>query len=269
MPELPEVESLRIYLVECDVIGRTFTSFEADWPGIENTVDGAGGLSKLPGRKIRSIGRIGKNLLVNLDQGVLWLHMGMTGRLGVMLPHDERMKYARTVFYLDDERRIELDDPRRWAGVRLEDSADDIVSGLGPDALDAAFSLDLLHERIANRRAPIKSLLLDQSIVAGIGNIYADEALHRSGISPARPANKITHDELATLHRSIRVTLTQALRFIVDHPDEQGRPYIVDAYDDRMRLRRKKSSVCPDCETDLQTQKLGGRTAYYCPECQA
>lgn len=268
MPELPEVESLRIYLVESEIVGRTFTSVEADWPGIEKTVDRAGGLSDLPGRKVRSIGRVGKNLLLNLDRGVLWLHMGMTGRLGVMQPHEERMKYSRTVFYLDDERRIELDDPRRWAGVRLEDSADDIVRGLGPDALDAAFSLNELRDRIANRRAPIKSLLLAQSIVAGIGNIYADESLHRSGISPSRPANKVNDDELATLHRSIRVTLTQALRYIVDHPDEHGRPYIVDAYDDRMRLHRKKGSVCPDCGTELLTQKLGGRTAYFCPRCQ-
>jgi formamidopyrimidine-DNA glycosylase len=268
VPELPEVESLRLYLVEQEVVGCTVTDVQADWPGIESTVDGMGGLSGLPGRRITGTSRTGKNLFVKLDRGILWMHMGMTGRLAVMRPDEEPMKYARTTFYLDDERRIELDDPRRWAGVRLEESADSILDGLGPDALDGKFTLEYLREHIGARRAPVKSLLMDQSVVAGIGNIYADEALHRSGISPSRPANKITDDELAALHRAIRVTLTQALRYIVDHPDAHGRPYIVDAYDDRMRLRRKKGSNCPDCGAELQTKKFGGRTAYFCPRCQ-
>jgi formamidopyrimidine-DNA glycosylase len=268
MPELPEVESLRLYLVEQGIPGRTVTEVQADWPGIESTVDGMGGLSALPGRRVTSITRTGKNLFLKLDRGVLWLHMGMTGRLAVMRPEQEPLKYARTVFYLDDERRIELDDPRRWAGVRLEESADAILNGIGPDALDARFTLDELRSRVGARRAPIKSLLMDQSVVAGIGNIYADEALHRAGIHPSRPANRISDDELAALHRAIRATLTHALQYIVRHPDADGRPFIVDAYDDRMRLPRKKGAKCPDCGTPLGTQKFGGRTSYFCPKCQ-
>lgn len=269
MPELPEVESLRLYLVSQHLVGRTVVSVEADWPGIENSEDGQGGLSKLPGRKFQGFSRTGKNLIAKLDHGVLWLHMGMTGRLAVMHPGEEPHKYARVTFYLDDERRIELDDPRRWAGVRLEESEENVLSGLGPDALDADLSEDEFVERVKKKRSPIKAVLMDQSVVAGVGNIYADESLHRVGIHPATRANQISEDQLKQLRSAVRTTLLQALRYIVDHPDDHGRPYIVDAYDDRMRLRRKKGSECPDCSAELQTQKIGGRTSYFCPQCQA
>ena len=268
MPELPEVESLRLYLIDQRVVGRTITDVVADWPGIENTEDGAGGLAQLPDRAITGVGCVGKNLLVALDSGVLWLHMGMTGRLAVMHPDEEPMRYARTTFYLDDERRIELDDPRRWAGVRLLTLDAEIVDGLGPDALDPSLTAEEFVQRVKRRRSPVKAVLLDQSVLAGVGNIYADEALHRAGIRPSRRADRISNSRLVVLHDAVRTSLLQALRYIVDHPDERGRPYIVDAYDDRMRLVRKKNANCPDCLTPLETQKLGGRTSYFCPRCQ-
>lgn len=269
MPELPEVESLRLYLVESEVVGRTFTGIDADWPGIESTADSLGGLSKLPGRMITGISRTGKNLFVSLDRGVLWMHMGMTGRLAVMLPGDEALRFARTVFYLDDERRIELDDPRRWAGVRLLDSRDEVLKGLGPDALDASLTESEFISRVKRRRSAIKSVLMDQSVLAGVGNIYADEALHRAGISPSLRADRISETRLASLYAAVCTSLRQALRYIVEHPDECGRPYIVDAYDDRMRLVRKKDATCPDCSTLLRRQKFGGRTSYFCQVCQS
>ena len=268
MPELPEVESLRLYLIDQGVVGRTITDVIADWPGIEGTEDGMGGLSQLAGRNITGTSRVGKNLLLALDHGVLWLHMGMTGRLAVMNPDDEPLRYVRTTFYLDDERRIELDDPRRWAGVRLLESSAEITEGLGPDALDPSLTEQEFIERVKRRRSPVKSVLLDQSVLAGVGNIYADEALHRAGILPSRRADRISTSRLASLFNAVRVSLLQALSYIVDHPDERGRPYIVDAYDDRMRLVRKKGATCPECETQIQTKKFGGRTSYFCPLCQ-
>jgi formamidopyrimidine-DNA glycosylase len=269
LPELPEVESLRIYLLEQEIAGHTITEVEADWPGIENTTDGMGGLSALPGRTITGASRTGKNLFLKLDRGVLWLHMGMTGRLAVMNPVDEPMRFSRTTFFLDDERRIELDDPRRWAGVRLEESPNSIIENLGPDALDSSLTAQLFVERVQRKRSPIKSVLMDQSVVAGIGNIYADEALHRAAILPAKRADQLSAEQLAELHAAVRTSLLQSLRYIVDHPDERGRPYVVDAYDDRMRLYRKKGSTCPDCGAKLETQKFGGRTSYFCPNCQS
>ncbi len=268
MPELPEIEALRRYLVAERICGRVIAGVYANWPGVENTFDGTAGLASLPNRRIESIERHGKQLLLPLDEGVLGLHMGMTGRLVVLRPDDEPLRYARYTFYLDDERRIELDDVRRWAAARLVESAEELTGNLGPDALDPGFTELEFAERVRGRRSSIKALLMDQSVLAGVGNIYADEALHRAGISPARRAHRISKARLGRLHEAIVETLNGAVRFISDHPNEDGSPFVVDAYDDRMRLRRKRGSVCPDCGRPVKSQKFGGRTAYYCTGCQ-
>lgn len=268
MPELPEVESLRRYLESERVPGRVITSVIADRPVVENTRDGAAGLSKLPGRRIMSAKRRGKQLVLPLDRGVLGLHMGMTGRLVILEPDEEPLRYTRYTFLLDDGRRIELDDVRRWAGVVLAESEDELTGRLGPDAVDPAFTGEMFAERIAGRRSPIKSLLMDQSILAGVGNIYADEALLRSGISPARRAHRISRSRLERLHEDLVDVLNEAIGFITANPDEHGAPYVVDAYDGRMRLTRKRGAGCPACLAPIRSRKFGGRTAYYCLRCQ-
>ena len=268
MPELPEVESLRRYLVAERVPGRVITSAVADWPGVENTRDGAAGLSILPGRRIVAAKRHGKQLVLPLDRGVLGLHMGMTGRLVVLGPDDEPLRYTRYTFALDDGRRIELDDVRRWAGVVLAGSEYELTGRLGPDAIDPAFTSEMFVERVAGRRSAIKPLLMDQSILAGVGNIYADEALLRSGISPARRAHRISRARLERLHEELLDVLNEAIGFIAANPDEHGAPYVVDAYDGRMRVTRKRGAACPTCGSPIKSRKFGGRTAYYCPRCQ-
>ena len=363
MPELPEIEALRRYLLREGLVGRTVVEVDDDWPGVEDTVDGMGGLSGLIGRRVEGIERRGKQLILPLvapdehgpltlprkgrhpalsrggergqggggddgdsvdqdfsltptlsrwergqaegdgrsreevasspdgealasltpgssglshrergsvspDGGVLGLHMGMTGRLGVMAPEDESFRYRRLALYLDDERRLELDDVRRWAMVRLEDTAEAFTSGMGPDALDPEFTAAQFIERVSVKRSPIKSVLLDQKVLAGVGNIYADEVLLIVGIAPSRRADKISAGRLESLHSAIVGVLENALAFIESHPDDQGRPYVIDAQDDRMQIPRSAGAPCPQCDTALKSRKFGGRTAYYCPSCQ-
>ena len=268
MPELPEVESLRRYLVAERIPGRVIISAIADWPGVENTADGAAGLSTLPGRRIVAAKRRGKQLVLPLDRGVLGLHMGMTGRLVVLGPDAEPLSYTRYTFALDDGRRIELDDVRRWAGTVHAESQEELTGRLGPDAIDPAFTSEMFVERIARRRSAIKPLLMDQSILAGVGNIYADEALLRSGISPARRAHRISRARLKRLHEELLDVMNEAIGFIAANPDEHGAPYVVDAYDGRMRIARKRGAACPTCGLPIKSRKFGGRTAYYCPRCQ-
>ena len=268
MPELPEIEALRRYLLAERVVGRTVIEIDANWPGVESPVDGMGGLSTLVGRRFQGFERRGKQIVANLDHGVLGLHMGMTGRLGVMAPEDGSFRYRRLTLYLDDERRLELDDMRRWAMVRVEENAQAFTDNMGPDALDPEFTASEFSRRVSAHRSHIKSVLLDQKVLAGVGNIYADEALLTAGISPARRANHISSGRLELLHHTIVNVLGNALRFIESNPDEQGRPYIVDAKDDRMRIPRKAGMPCPQCHTALRAKKFGGRTAYYCPSCQ-
>ena len=324
MPELPEIEALRRYLLREGLVGRTIVEVDADWPGVEGTVDGMGGLSGLVGRRVEDVWRHGKQLILPLEApvgrvpltptlsrvgergqadsalvsgvdekefpltpapvsgtgqalspwergqsgGFLGLHMGMTGRLAVMSPEDPPFRYRRLAMYLDDERRVELDDVRRWAMVRLEDNAETFTGGLGPDALDPGFTAAEFSARVSVRRSPIKSVLLDQKVLAGVGNIYADEALLLVGISPSRRADRISAGRLEALHNTITGVLENALAFIESHPDGHGRPYVVDAQDDRMQIPRHEDAPCPQCETPLKSKKFGGRTAYYCPSCQ-
>ncbi|MBT4074450.1 MAG: Fpg/Nei family DNA glycosylase [Chloroflexi bacterium] len=293
MPELPEIEALRRYLLREGLVGRTIVEVDADWPGVMDTVDGMGGLSGLVGHRFEGIERRGKQLILPLAkvdaeipitpalssdgdrvqnerhiEGVLGLHMEMTGRLGIMDPEDESFRYRRLSLYLDDERRLELDDMRRWASVRLEKNAEVFTSGMGPDALDPGFTAAEFTERVSVRRSPIKSVLLDQKVLAGVGNIYADEALLIVGISPSRRADRISATKLEALQETIAGVLENALAFIESHPDEHGRPYVIDAQDDRMQIPRKAGAPCPQCGSALRAKKFGGRTAYYCPSCQ-
>jgi formamidopyrimidine-DNA glycosylase len=268
MPELPEVENLRRYLVREKVLGRVIEDVEAGWPGAAKASDGSGGLAGLPGRRIAGLDRVGKQMVIRLDRGVLGLHMGMTGSLSVRKPEQARLKYAHTILHLDDGRRIELDDVRKWASVVLADEARELTGSLGPDAMDPSFTADEFVKRVKPKRSAIKAVLMDQHVLAGVGNIYADEALFRAGISPLRPAWKVSEARLRELHGAVRAVLEHAMRFIEAHLLDDGRPYVVDAYDERMRLPRKAGAPCPECRTPLKTVKSGGRSAYFCPKCQ-
>jgi formamidopyrimidine-DNA glycosylase len=272
MPELPEVESLRRYLAREGIVGRVIERVDAESkPSPKKGTGAITGIDKIRGRTVKSLERRGKQMAVVLDEGVMGLHMGMTGRIDVLAPDEPVPRFTRVEFHLvngDDELRMVLADPRRWGMVQHFDSLETIFGGLGPDALDPDLTEDQFAEAVHRRTSPIKPLLLNQSLIAGVGNIYADEALHRVEISPSRRANRISQKNLFLLFGAIRESLEHALEFIQNHPDERGRPYIVDAQDDRMRLVRKRGSFCPRCEIPLRTLKFGGRTAYFCGRCQ-
>ena len=269
MPELPEVESLRRYLLREEIVGKTFelASLEKKPPGR----NGSGSIvcaKQTIGQTIIGVFRHGKQIALELNDFVLGAHMGMTGQIHVQLNEEPKPKFTRAVLTLSNNTDLILIDPRRWARLQIFNSVSQAFSRLGPDALDETLTLERFTARFSNRKGQIKPLLLNQEIVAGIGNIYADESLHRAKISPTRGANTISIVELRRLYTAIRATLNHALEFIENHPDELGRPYIVDAYDERMHLRRKSGGYCPRCEIPLAINQLVGRTTYFCLKCQ-
>jgi formamidopyrimidine-DNA glycosylase len=269
MPELPEVESLRQYLVREGLVGRVIERVDVeDKPSPEKGTGAISGIASIRGRTVTGFNRRGKQMAAVLDVGVMGMHMGMTGQIDVLGADEAIPRFARAVFTLTGGMRIVLVDPRRWAKIQYFDSLDALFDGIGPDALDPDYTAAHFAKSLRGRKAQIKPLLLNQAIIAGVGNIYADEALHRVGISPARRVNEISGTELFELFGAIRESLEQSLEFILAHPDDRGRPFIVDAYDDRMRLDRKPGSFCPRCEIPLVTLKFGNRTAYYCGNCQ-
>lgn len=287
MPELPEIESIGRYLVSAGVVGREVVDVDIKWDRCVAMplCDPDGFTSMVSGHRISDVGRRGKYLIVRLtrissdgadmscackDKGnddlFMVLHMGMTGSLHVCAESDVELRYTRTTLWLDDGRRIELNDPRKWSKLWVTRDVDAVLSHLGPDPWDIT-GLDFV-ERISVRRSRIKSVLLDQSLVAGVGNIYADESLHLAGISPMRRANRISKGRLTALHSCIVDVLGRAIEFIGSHPSPDGSPYVVDAYDDRMKLDRRSDAECPRCGVGLISRVIGGRTAYYCGACQ-
>ena len=268
MPELPEVENIRRYLIARRVPGRRITGAEVRWPRLVKAPDLEGFVTGVIGRRVGAVMRHGKYLLLSLDRGVLGLHMGMTGSVRVAGPDDAAERFVHATLRFDDGRRIDLNDPRKWASLWLVDRADQIVGDLGPDAVDPTFTVDDFVSRVERRSAPIKSVLLDQAVLAGVGNIYADEALFRAGIRPTRPANRISRPRLELLHRAVLDSLAHAVEYIGGHPLADGRPFVVDAYDGRMDLPRRGGGPCPKCGTRVRTHAFGNRTAYYCPRCQ-
>jgi formamidopyrimidine-DNA glycosylase len=121
---------------------------------------------------------------------------------------------------------------------------------------------------MVQRGAPIKAVLLDQGVFAGVGNIYADEAMFRAGIRPTRSARRISRNRLELLHMAVLDSLAHAIDYIGDHPRDDGRPFVVDAYDGRMNLPRRGGGACPKCGTAVRTHSFGNRTSYFCPGCQ-
>lgn len=273
MPELPEVESIRRYLVSSDVDGKCIERVEIGWPDsiAAPAADIEAFATKVSRRRIGNLSRRGKYIIALLSDELdtafhLVLHMGMTGSLHIRNPNEDPVRYRRASFHLDDNRRIELNDSRRWARMWAVSDASMAFPRLAHDPWD--ISPNQFAERIRAKRSRIKPTLLDQSIIAGVGNIYADEALHRTGISPLRRANRISIQRLIHLHANIITVLEHAIEYISTHPSEDGSPYVVDAYDDRMRITRNSTSRCPDCNQPVTSRRISGRTAYYCQNCQ-
>ena len=273
MPELPEVESIRRYLVASNIQGATIQRVEIGWSDsiAAPATDIETFANKVSNTHIGNLNRRGKYLVsplinVNESQLHLVLHMGMTGSLHIRNPNDDPVRYRRAAFYLDDNRRIELNDSRRWARMWAVTDPSIAFPRLAPDPWD--ISPQEFVERVRTKRSRIKPTLLDQSLIAGVGNIYADESLHRTGISPIRRCNRISAARLQQLHSNIIAVLEHAIQYISTHPSEDGSPYVVDAYDDRMRITRNPTSRCPDCRHPVTSRRIAGRTAYYCQNCQ-
>ncbi len=273
LPELPEVENIRRYLIANQIVGTQIERVEIPWPNaIRHPSSDVEELADLICRRsILDVNRRGKYLILPLEvtdsNSNLVLHMGMTGSLHFRRNTESSVHYARATFFLNDDRRIELNDPRKWAKLWAVSDPSMAFPRLAPDPWEVHPKTFADHLR--SRKSRIKPTLLDQSLVAGVGNIYADESLHRVGISPMRRCHQISESRLIALHAAVLDSLEHAIEFIATNPTEDGSPYVVDAYDDRMRLQRSPDAKCPTCDTPITSRRIGGRTAYYCRRCQS
>lgn len=272
MPELPEVETIRRGL-EARLVGRTITGLRIPpdrgkpVPVIKGT-DEATFREGVVGARIVGVSRRGKYLALNLDSGMMIvIHLRMTGALLFLeAPGDP---HVRAVFTLDDGTTMRFTDVRKFGGLWLVDDLSQVTLNLGTEPLSEEFLPDVLTAAVIGRRAPIKSILLDQKSIAGIGNIYADEACFLAGVDPRRLGATLTPEETTALHAAIREVLNTGIEnggaSFRDYRNTTGN---VGSMQKMVKVFRRTGQECYTCNTVVERTVLGGRSTHYCPTCQ-
>jgi len=286
VPELPEVETVRRGLspaMEGRVIERAEIRREGlRWPFPDGLAE------RLTDARVERLRRRSKYILADLDTGqTMLIHLGMSGRMtvsGLNAPfvpgefhhtHPQVEKHDHVVLHMAGDVRVTFNDPRRFGALDLiataTADAHPLLASLGPEPLGNAFSATYLGARLAGRKGPIKSLLLDQRIVSGLGNIYVCEALHRSGIHPTRAGGRISAARLERLTQDIREVLNEAIEAggssLKDYRQADGK---MGYFQKNFRVYDKEGSACPtpDCTGEIHRIVQGGRSSYFCPRCQ-
>jgi len=266
MPELPEVETIKTELLPY-VLGRTITGADLFWERIVRQTPVEDFRSRIVGQRITGISRRGKYLFFHLNSGgVLVMHMKMTGSL-LIDPSDDR--FTRAVLRLDNGTALHFWDPRKFGVMWLDKDDSAVAAKLGPEPLEDGFTSELLAGLLRNRTASVKPVILNQSIIAGIGNMYADEALFDAKIHPVRPAGRLSSDEIKRLHGSIKRVLLKGLKekgaSIRNYIRPDGSPGTAH---DEFNVAHGVGKDCPRCGTPIRRIVLRGRGTYFCPECQ-
>ena len=269
MPELPEVETVKNELAP-HIIGRKITDVVLLWSGMVKEPSPEEFRRRVIGQKITGIMRRGKYMPISLSSGdSMIVHLKMTGSLLVEKDGAEPPKYARVIFYLDNNTDVVFRDPRKFGVLRLVKDKDTVIGKLGVEPFDKEFTPRLLGELLTKRKAPIKALLTEQELIAGIGSMYADEALFATKIHPMRPGTSLTEKEIKNLHKAILRILSAAIENKGASVDTYYRPdgsRGTAHYQFKVAHRFKES--CYTCGTPIERIKVRQRGSYFCPKCQ-
>lgn len=273
MPELPEVETIVIGLREL-ITGYTIENIivrEANliaFPGVEDFKN------ELWEKTIKAVERRGKYILIELNGNkTLVIHLRMTGRLLVKSRELEYDKHTHIIFQLDRDLDLRFHNLRKFGRLYLIDNDDYGFAGgladLGPEPLSTEFTLDKFMDAISKRKANIKSLLLKQNFIAGLGNIYTDEALFLAHISPERSSNSLSEKEIADLYSSIRKVLKRGIELkgtsFSDYRNAKGEK---GSFQKELKVYQQEGKGCINCGHMILKKKIAGRGTHYCPNCQ-
>jgi formamidopyrimidine-DNA glycosylase len=269
MPELPEVETTRLGLVP-RVVGRRIREVvvrdrRLRWPVPRDLA------SRVRGARVRAIRRRGKYLLFDLDAGHLLVHLGMSGSLTVVPPGRPVRRHDHVDLALDSGEVVRLNDPRRFGAMLWvrDPERHGLLAGLGMEPFDAQFGGDCLHRRSRGRRVPVKQFLMDASVVTGVGNIYANEALFAAGIHPSRAAGRISRARYARLAAELQAVLRRALAAggstLRDFVGSDGEP---GHFQLEYAVYGREGEPCPACGREVRAMRHAGRSTFFCPACQ-
>ncbi|HEU5328192.1 MAG TPA: bifunctional DNA-formamidopyrimidine glycosylase/DNA-(apurinic or apyrimidinic site) lyase [Thermomicrobiales bacterium] len=272
MPELPEVETVRRGLA-AQITGRTFTGVSfLEWPRTLAAPAPDAFAARLAGRQVLAVRRRAKFIVLDLTGGEhLIIHLRMTGQVRVLPAAAPRDRFERVAFAFADGDELRFSDIRRFGRIALHDDQELVerFHDLGPEPLDPSWQTADFFAALITRRTRLKPLLLDQTFLAGLGNIYADEALFRAHLHPLTLASAITPEQAAALHGAIRAVLTEAIASggttFSNYRDAFGQ---AGDYYERRRVYGRAGEPCPACGAQITRIVVGGRSTHFCPVCQ-
>ncbi|PIU01919.1 formamidopyrimidine-DNA glycosylase [bacterium (Candidatus Torokbacteria) CG09_land_8_20_14_0_10_42_11] len=274
MPELPEVETI-VRQLNRAIRGRTITNFTCSSPKMLATRKLADFQKKIKNKKILKLERRGKIILISLSRDLaLAIHLRLTGQLFVREVKAPADRFNRAVFTLGKKLELRFNDLRLFGQIWLYPKAEiennfDKIQKLGPEPFDKTFTLENFKNILRNRRTKIKALLLDQSKISGLGNIYSDEVLFYAGIAPLAPANKISSPRAKKFYLGIKIILADAIAShgtsVDTYYDATGKK---GKYAAKLKVYRRTGQPCFKCDTKIQRIKIGGRSSHFCPKCQ-
>lgn len=273
MPELPEVETVRRTLLEL-VSNKEIEHVSVFWPKIiKQPEEIAQFQDALVGQTIKDIGRRGKFLILYTDDYALISHLRMEGKYGVFQKTEPVDKHTHVIFHFTDGTELRYKDVRKFGTMHLYVKGQEFntlpLSQLGPEPFSADFTVEALASKLSKTKRNIKAVLLDQKVVVGLGNIYVDEALFRSGIHPERAADDLTKEEIERLHQEISNTLSEAVQkggsTIRSYVNSQGQ---IGMFQLELFVYGRKGEECRICGSTLERIVSGGRGTVFCPKCQ-
>lgn len=272
MPELPEVETVRRTL-ERLIVGRTIERVSVRLPRIVQRAEPEVFCRALAGQTIREVGRRGKFLRIVMDDVTLVSHLRMEGRYGLYDAEEPAETHTHVIFHFTDGKELRYKDVRQFGTMEIFPAGKELeappLCKLGAEPLDEAFTLAKFKRILAGRTTKMKPLLLDQSHIVGIGNIYVDESLFRARIHPERTADSLSGLEWKRLHAAIVSTLTEAVEAggssIKSYVNGQGE---MGMFQQRLSVYGRKGEPCPSCGGPIAKTVVGGRGTHFCPKCQ-
>lgn len=271
MPELPEVETVARSLISGQdggpgLLGRRVLSARVGWKRSIAAPSAAAFTRRVVGREVLAVGRRGKFIKVDLSGGALLIHLRMSGDLLLGRSEKPLGTHSRVQLYFDDGLQLSFNDPRKFGRVWLVDDAESVLGLLGPEPLDLALKPASFHNMLVSRKRQLKPLLLDQTFLAGLGNIYADEALYAARLHPLRLSSDLEKKQSGKLLKAIRSVLDEGIRrngASIDWVYRGGE------FQNHFKAYQRTGEPCPRCGRKIRRILVGQRSTHFCPYCQA
>jgi formamidopyrimidine-DNA glycosylase len=270
MPELPEVETFRRHLLQGvdsapSILGKKILDAEVLWEGTLASPSPAEFHSRIQGQFITGVGRRGKNLLIHLSHDTLIIHPRMSGELIVERKTAEIGKHYRLIINFDDNYRLAFNNIRKFGRIWLTEFPEDQLENLGPEPLGEEFTAEHLYQLLQKKNQGLKYFLLDQGNIAGMGNIYTDEALHRAKLHPAKKTDSLDLQSAELLWKSIQDVLQEGIKNQGSSIDWM---YQGGDYQKYLSVYNLEGEPCSTCSTPIERIKIAQRSTYFCPVCQ-